>query len=344
MPDLNWRSPAVRAEMYRIAEHWLERGVDGFRLDATRHLIETGPGAGQSDAPETHEALKELAARVRSFKPEAILVGENWTDTSTIAAYYGSTETVAGGDELPMNFDFPLAEAILAGVANGEAAGIAAKLAEVKALYPPGSTDAPFLTNHDNVRVATRLANEPAKLRNAAAILLTLPGTPFLYYGEEIGLRNGTTDNDEAKRTPMPWEDSAGGGFTAGTPWFPFAPGKDSANLAAQTGNAGSLLSRYRTLIRVRKSSTALRTGSIELLSPVSGASPTLVFLREIAGERVLVAHNLTDGVTPLGPYALEATEVDRLFFDGATGDLSRDSSGWRVTLPPRGSGVWRLR
>jgi glycosidase len=344
MPDLNWRTPAVREEVKRLAKLWLDRGVDGFRLDATRHLVETGPGPGQSDAAETHAVLKELAAFVRSVHPDAILVGENWTETPTIAAYYGSSQTIAGGDELPMNFDFPLADAIVAGVRNGDAAGIAGKLSEIADLYPPGALDAPFLTNHDQVRLATQLSRSVPRMKNAAAILLTLPGAPFLYYGEEVGLENGTTNNDEAKRTPMPWDDTPGGGFTTGTPWFPFAPGREAANVAAETTDAGSLLSRYRNLIRVRRSSSALTRGAIELLTPASGASPTLAFLRSDGTERVLVAHNLTDAFVTGGPYAVTASGAERMFGDAGVGDPSGPPGEWRVTLPPRASAVFRLR
>jgi len=205
MPDLNLRNAEVRAEVERIASLWLGRGVDGFRLDAARHMIENGAGQAQNDSPETHAFWKEFSAYVRRLKPEAVLIGENWTDTPVIASYFGSTAKVAGGDELPMNFDFPLADAIVRGAKEGEAAGIAAKIAEVAATYPPGVGDAPFLTNHDMVRVATQLERDPGRLRSAAAVLLTLPGTPFLYYGEEVGLENGPTRGDESKRTPMPW-------------------------------------------------------------------------------------------------------------------------------------------
>ena len=119
MPDLNWRSPALREEMKRLAALWLERGVDGFRLDATRYLVETGAGGGQADTPETHAALRDFAAHVRRVKPEALLVGENWADTSVIATYYGSKD-VPGGDELPASFDFPLADRILRAVSEGD--------------------------------------------------------------------------------------------------------------------------------------------------------------------------------------------------------------------------------
>ena len=193
MPDLNWRSAAVREEMDRIARSWLSRGVDGFRLDAVRYLVETGGGVGQADTSETMSALRDLYAHARSVRPDAVLVGEAWTDTPIIARYYGSTSAVPGGDVLPLLFDFPLADAILAGVSAGNAAGIAGKLAEVRQTYPRGAADAPFLTNHDQQRVATRLASA-ARLRNAAAIYLLLPGSPFAVpYLTDTGLADEIT-------------------------------------------------------------------------------------------------------------------------------------------------------
>jgi alpha-amylase len=343
MPDLNFRTPAVRSEIERLARFWLDRGVDGFRLDATRHLVETGPGPGQSDTPETHAFLKEFAGSIRASHPSAALVGENWTDTPIIATYYGSTAVVSAGDELPLNFDFPLAERIVQAVNAGDAAGIAEKIAEIQAVYPGGVGDAPFLTNHDQVRVATQLSRSIPKMRNAAAILLTLPGTPFLYYGEEIGLRNGTTNNDEAKRTPMPWDGTSGGGFTTGTPWFAFAPGHETENVASQTGDRTSLLSRYRDLIRLRHASGAIARGNLELLTPPT-SSPTLAFLRVQRAERVLVVHNLTDSFVTGGPYAVTAGGSERLFTDEGVGDPSGPSGAWRVTLAPRATAAFRLR
>ncbi len=340
MPDLNLRTAAVREEVKRIAALWLARGVDGFRLDAVRHLIETGPGAGQNDTPETHQFLKELAAKVRAVKPDALLVGEAWTETPVVATYYGSTQNVPGGDELPLNFDFKLAERILAGVKAGDAAGIVEKLREVQATYPSGATDVPFLTNHDNVRVATELGDDPGGLRSAAAVLLTLPGTPFLYYGEELGLENGPTkDGDEAKRTPMPWDATAGGGFTTGQPWHPFAGGREQANVAAQTADPGSLLSHYRALIRARHASPALAHGSLELLTE---RGPVLGFVRRSGDDRVLVVINL-GGKPERVSLALEARRAEPLT---ATTGLTVDTTGAaaQVALPPHASGVFRLR
>ena len=243
-----------------------------------------------------------------------------------------------------MNFDFPLATEIIGGVNAATAAGIAAKLVEIGTLYPRGAVDAPFLTNHDNVRLATQLGGNLARMKNAASILLTVPGAPFLYYGEEVGLANGTTSNDEAKRTPMPWDSSTGGGFTTATPWFPFAPGKETANVASQTDHADSLLSRYRALIRLRRSSAALSRGDIEIVTPASGSTAVLAFLRTEGDERVLVAHNVTDSVAVAGPLSFPGASAEKLFADPGVGDLSGSSGTWNVALPPRSSAVFRIR
>lgn len=342
MPDLNFSTPAVREEIQRLAAHWLARGVDGFRLDATRHLFANGAGELQNDQPETHVFLKELSDHVRRGHPAAALVGENWTTTEKIATYFGSTAKVKNGDELPMSFNFPLSEAIVGAVRDGEAAGIAAKLEEMAELYPAGIIDAPFLTNHDMKRLATLLGNDAAKLRSAAAILLTLPGAPFLYYGEEIGLQNGPGGNDEFKRTPMPWDASTGGGFTTGKPWFGFAPGKETANVAAETGDPDSLLSHYRSLIRLRRGSPALRKGTLKLLSPGDRGTPVLAFLREVKGERLLVVHNVSAAEVEAGPYAFKARRLDGLF--GPNLDIRKGPQGWMVPIPSGATGVWRLR
>jgi glycosidase len=344
MPDLNFRHPAVRSEMLRIADAWLARGVDGFRLDATRHLIETGPGSGQSDAEETHAFLRELSAHVRRVKPDALLVGENWTDAMAIADYFGSADSVARGDGLPCNFDFPLAGAIVDGLRAGDARGIVRAVAEAHRLYPDGALDATFLTNHDMPRLATQLGGAAGRLAAAAAVLLTLPGTPFLYYGEEVGLENGPGRDDQFKRTPMPWDSSPNGGFTRGTPWFGFAPGRERANVAAQNGKPGSLLERYRSLIRLRGSQPALRRGDLVLLTPDGPPSPVLAFTRGAGGERLLVVHNLGSRRVESEPLALgpEAGALAPLMLDpGVRARLQGGAA--TVTLPPYGCGVWRV-
>lgn len=344
MPDLNARTPTVREEVKRLASLWLERGADGFRLDAARYLIETGGGDGQSDTPETHAFWKEFAAHVRSVKPDAVLVGENWSDTATVATYYGSTAQVPGGDELPLNFNFPMSERLLAGINAGDAGGVALKLSEMRSRYPAGVADAPFLTNHDMVRLGTQLGGNTARLGNAAAVLLTLPGAPFLYYGEEVGLANGVGNNDEAKRTPMPWNASAGGGFTTGTPWYGFSAGRETANVAAQEGVPGSLLSRYRALLHARQSSEALRNGGLRLLSSTASPTPVLAFVRFLGDEQVLVVHNFSESLASVGPFDVPGTTAEPLFNDRDVAPLSGGAGAWRTRLPARATGIWRLR
>ncbi len=107
MPDLNLQNAELRAEVKRLASLWLSRGADGFRLDAARYLIETGAGAGQADTPETHAFWKEFAAHVRQVKPDAVLVGENWSTTPVVATYYGSTKEVPGGRRAAAELQLP---------------------------------------------------------------------------------------------------------------------------------------------------------------------------------------------------------------------------------------------
>ncbi len=323
MPDLNYRNPDAKAEMFRVARYWLRQGTDGYRLDATRYLVETGAGeAGQADTPETHQVLREFASEVRRVRPDAILVAENTVDTAKLAAYYA---------EMPMNFNFPLATAIIDGVKSGSAAPIKGTLREMIRLYPRGVIDTPFLTNHDHIRIATVMGDDVARLRNAAAILLTLPGTPFLYYGEEVGLQNGPGNADEWKRTPMPW--SAAGGFTAGTPWHAYAPGLAAENVAAEMGDPRSLLSYYRRWIAARRGSPGLMKGDI---TPLESAPQVLAFMRDAKDERVLVVHNLGDTPVEAGPFD---AVLETVLADSGVGP----ASGGRLSLPAHSSGVWRI-
>lgn len=331
MPDVNYRSPEAKAEMLRLARHWLMQGADGYRLDATRYLVETGPGeAGQADTPETYMVLKELSAEVRRIRPDAILVAENTVDTRTLAKYFES---------MPMNFNFPLASAVVEGVNSGNANRIRQTLRDVISAYPRGVIDTPFLTNHDQTRLATVLGSNAGKLRNAAAILLTLPGAPFLYYGEEVGLQNGPTSADESKRTPMQWTSS--GGFTTGTPWRQYAPGVTANNVASQTGDPRSLLSYYRNWIGARKRSAGLLKGDI---APLETSAQILAFIRDSGDERVLVVHNVSDSSANSVPIAVSAGGFETIHADTGVTDPSGASGAWSVALPPRSSGAWRVR
>ncbi|ACY16785.1 alpha-amylase family glycosyl hydrolase [Haliangium ochraceum] len=362
MPDLNFRNPAVLAEMQRIAGLWLERGAAGFRLDATRYLVANGAGELQADQSQTHDALRAFSASVRERAPAAMLVGENWTAARAIASYYGDTARVRGGDELPASFDFPLADAIVSGVRTGVASAVYRAFADHERFYPGGVLGAPFLRNHDQIRLASDVDGDPARLRQAAAILLTLPGMPFLYYGEELGMENGPGVQDESKRTPMPWSDAPGGGFTQGTPWHAFAPGRERANVAAQQAAPDSLLSHYRRWIGLRKASHALRRGLLEALpaSPSAG----LVYVRASAQQRALVVHNLGEHARAIGPLPASLPLAQARSLTGATHALMRahedpgatakatpadadadagaaaEDAPWWLLLPPHGSEV----
>jgi glycosidase len=342
MPDLDYREPAVRAEAARLARLWLDRGADGFRLDAVRYLIEDGAGRGQQDTPETHAFWREFSQAVRSHRPDALLVGESWADTATIATFFGSTTAISGGDELPSAFDFPLAEAILDGVLAADRRPIEEVLTDATQLYPEGVRDAPFLSNHDQVRTATRLGSDVGRLRSAASVVLTVPGLPFLYYGEEVGLRNGTTSGDEAKRSPMPWNDtSPGGGFTTGQPWFAFSPGRDIANVEDQSGQMDSLLAHYRGLIRARSGSVALAAGRLSL--PDHPNTDALVLLRESADERVLVVVNLGARYFTAAGIEVDGRPIAKIYGDGFTGDLTGGPGNLSVFLPPHATAIWRI-
>jgi len=336
MPDLNFKNPAVRAEMTRIAVNWVKRGVDGFRLDAIRHLIETGPGAGQAGSEENHVFLKEFRNALRAVNPKVMLLGEVWSTTVDIAPYYGET----GDDELQLLFDFPLAGALVNATWSGDASGVAYQLQDEASEYPKGAVDAPFLTNHDQTRVATALGRERPRLGLAPAMLLTLPGAPFVYYGEELGLPNGPGSEDEQKRTPMLWDDGPNHGFSTHTPWHATAPGQLVPPVSAQLKDPTSLQARYRALIRARHASGALMQGTLTMLEP--DTTQVLAFLRQDGAETVLVAHNLGSGphvVTLPGP----GTEFDPLFLDPKV-LVAKTAEGWSLSLPAFSSAVVRLR
>jgi alpha-amylase len=310
MPDLNYRNPAVSTQMFDVVRFWLDEvGVDGFRLDAIRHLIETGEQ--QENTPATHFWLKGFGAVSKGWSPDALLLGEVWDAPGAILPYYDA--------ELDICFEFSLADAILNGVRGSNAGTIEDALRVVLETYPPGQY-ATFLSNHDQERVMTRLLGSTAKAKLAASILLTLPGTPFVYYGEEIGMTGAKPD--ERIRTPMQWSDAPGGGFTDGTPWEPSQADASERTVASQLDDPDSLLSTYRRLIHLREGTDLLRSGATVLVE--TGHLSLLSYLRS-SGERTLwVVHNLAafpaqpsrlvaeTAVLPPGAYRA----VDRL--DGA--------------------------
>ena len=305
MPDLNYGSAAVRAEMLGTARFWLDRGLDGFRLDAARYLVETGSGAGQADTEETHAFWRELRALADADYPAALFVGEVWEETSIVAPYLGSEEQ----PELHMVFDFDGSAGILDGLTTGVAAPARVALSKRLATYPDFGAVGTFLTNHDQERIASPLeAAGPLGLRLAAALLFGWPGTPWIYYGEEIGMRNGPSGADEDKRLPMQWSADPAAGFTTGVPWRLPRSSDGADSVAGQSGDPHSLLSLYRDLIRLRAESPALREGATRLLAGgVGSAGAPLVVERRAATQTVVLVYSFaaTESVVVLPAAAL---------------------------------------
>lgn len=294
MPDLNYRNPRVTDEIFAAAAFWLrDLGVDGFRLDAVKHLIEDG--SVQENTPGSRGWLRGFRKFTKETKADALTVGEVWSASHEIARYIGE-----GG--LDIAFEFGAAGAMV-GSARNESRHAAADAHRVLAgLYPAGQV-APFLTNHDQERVMTALGGNTNHAASAASLLLTGPGVPFLYYGEEIGQRGGKPD--ENIRTPMQWDDTPNAGFSAGAAaWRAPQPDYPTVNVARQTQDDGSLLAHYRRLIHARNAHPALRTGT---LRDVPAGDPRIyAFLREAPGETLLVVINLSGA--PVEDYALRWT------------------------------------
>jgi glycosidase len=320
MPDLNYRNPAVGAEARRVADFWLrDMGVDGFRLDAIRHLIEDGDV--MSDTPETIDWLKGFQAHVKQVRPDALTVGEVWTRTEIVSEYIHA-------DALDLAFEFDLAAAILDAAKTGSRTKLAYALDNVVASFPPNRY-ATMLTNHDQDRVASELGEDLAKMKLAASLLLTAPGVPFIYYGEEVGQIGAKPD--EMIRNPMPWSGGRHGGFTsAAKPWEPLQPGYERRNVAAEDTDAASLLNHYRRLIRLRESEPALSRGDYQNLE--TGREDVIAWQRSSGSRRLTVVSNLS-GVEIRG-FRLPGRASDRYsseLLQGAV--LPRDGS---LTLAPR--------
>ena len=279
MPDLNYENPAVRAEALKVGRFWLtEMGVDGFRLDAVPYLVEEGGALAHTRG--THGVLRDFAAEMRRIKPGAFTIGEVWDSTGAVLPYYP--------DQLDAYFAFEPSDAMLEAVRTGSAAKLLPPFLRMQTALP-ATRWSPFLRNHDMTRTVTALGGDVVAARLAAELLLTLPGFPFVYYGEEIGM--GGDKPDPRLRTPMQWAPGRAAGFTTGEAWEPLQPDSLRANVAVQEGDAASLLSRYRRLIHLRSSHRALGRGE---LVPLEASDPSVAaYLRRDGANVVLVVSNL---------------------------------------------------
>jgi len=339
MPDLDHRNPEVVDAMLDVAAFWLDLGVDGFRIDAIQHVVE-GDDGSIANAPANLAWVAEFGARLRERHPGAFLVGETWTSTPTIAAYHRD----AG---LDMSFDYPLWRVLNGALLVRNAIDLRAQLALNGNAYPEGARRGTFVSNHDQVRPASVLSPlrpNPARAALLGRLLLALPGTPFVYYGEELGMPNGPGDDDRQKRTPMRWTATEDGGFSGGVPWFPPSTSDPAISVEAQAGDPASVLEAYRSAIALRAAHPALARGGATPLRDLPGA--VLAVWRTLAGEApVLALANLgnrdlevtaaqlaTPGVDArgLGP-------LDGLVFDGdGPGVWSLPANSLRLLGPAR--------
>lgn len=278
MPDLNYTNPDVTAEMHNVIRFWLEdMGADGYRLDAIKYLIEEGEK--QESTASTHAWLKDFYTYYKSVNPDAFTVGEVWSASVAVVKYIG--------DELDSAFQFDLANSTLDASNLGKRIMIDSQMTQTMRNFAPNSY-ATFLTNHDQARVMSVLGTE-GEARTAAMMLLTQPGIPFIYYGEEIGMSG--TGPDENKRTPMQWSAEKYAGFSQCWPWEPANKDYETVNVAAQTDDPNSMLNLYRDLIALRNEHPALMVG--DYVKVDSGGQPVYAFLREVQGETLLVVINL---------------------------------------------------
>jgi alpha-glucosidase len=336
-PDLNWRNPEVREAMYEALRFWLGRGVDGFRIDVLYHLVKDAsfrdnpanpafvPGGDPShsllplyttDLPEVQDIVREMRAVVDAFSDaqgERVLIGELYLPLARLVAYYGlDSQGVLQGVQLPFNFQ-------LIG-AQWQAGVIERLVRDYEAALPPGAAPNWVLGNHDKPRIASRVG--PLRARLAAMLLLTLRGTPTLYYGDEIGMTDvaippaevqdpfeknepGKGLGRDPQRTPMQWSTGAHAGFSQGQPWLRLADDWAMRNVELQQADATSMLALYRRLIALRRAEPALHAGAWQALD--LGAD-VLAYARTSAQRRLVVLLNFADAPREIDNSAFSAT------------------------------------
>ncbi|BDD09762.1 alpha-amylase [Fulvitalea axinellae] len=276
MPDLNFDNPKVRKAIFEIGQYWLKDiGVDGFRLDAAKHIFDESP-------EKSHAFWVEFRKAMESVKPDVYLVGEVWADAKTVAPYL---------EGLPSLFNFDMGYAITDVCRNGADNGIVEKYKNIHDFYvsvTPDFIDATFITNHDQERIMSALNNDISKAKMAANLLMTFPGAPYVYYGEEIGMRGKKPD--EYIREPFPWQKDG-----KGTPkWIKpkYTLSNTVAPASEQESDKNSMLNHYRALIHTRSKNKVLTFGEIK---PVDfGSKEVVSFYRMHDSDTLMVIHNVS--------------------------------------------------
>lgn len=290
MPDLNYLNPDVTEQMEKVTTFWLEDiGVDGFRVDAAKHLIEDGKVLDNTQA--THNWFKGFYTFYKAINPDAYVVGEVSGSDARVAELYDD-------DEMDMIFNFEVASGFVNSANGGSISGIGSAVTFIEKDNPEWNF-ATFLTNHDQNRVMSTLGGNVDKAKVAAALMLTSPGTPFIYYGEEIGMEG--VKPDEYIRRPMQWDDSANAGFTTVEPWEELGTNIVVANVKTQSTDDTSLLNWYRQLIQYRKDYPVLSTGGYTIIK--CSDRGIYAALRESEEETILVLINMSKN--PIADFTL---------------------------------------
>jgi alpha-glucosidase len=311
-PDLNWRNPAVRRNMYAAMRFWLDQGVDGFRVDVLWHMIKDAEWrdnprnpdylptqapynqlipAYSTDQPEIQGIVQEMRSLVNEYD-ERVLIGEIYLPIRRLVSYYGSS---GDGAHLPFNFQLI--------TLPWNARQISAAIGEYEGALPPDAWPNWVLGNHDQPRVASRIGLSQARV--AAVLLFTLRGTPTHYYGDELGMRDAVIFPEDIQdpqgkiigisrdpaRTPMQWSAEPNAGFSRAKPWLPLGHDYEHCNVERQSREPDSLLSLYRRLIALRRKEPALSVGTYR---PIVSDGDLLAFVREAeTGNRFLMVLNL---------------------------------------------------
>jgi alpha-glucosidase len=313
-PDLNWRNAEVVAAMHEVVRFWLNRGVDGFRIDVLWLLIKDDRWRDNPPNPDYEPAMPEFQSQIpfyTSDRPEVqnivsglrsvldaydsrVLIGEIYLPLDRLMAYYG---TNLDGVQLPFNFQ------LLQSAWN--ARGLATLIDQYESALPQGGWPNWVLGNHDYPRIASRIGRPQARV--AAMLLLTLRGTPTLYYGDELGMMNVPIPIDRAQdpleknvpgkglgrdpcRTPMQWDGSPHAGFSVCDPWLPICDDYPVVNVRSEEDDPSSSLTLYRRLLTLRRTHAALSVGAYE---PLAATGNVLAYWRRAPEERVLIALNL---------------------------------------------------
>jgi alpha-glucosidase len=312
-PDLNWRNPEVRKAMFAAMRFWLDRGVDGFRMDVLWLLIKdelfrdnpsTGEAVFNADQPETLAIVREMRALLDEYS-ERVLIGEIYLPLRQLVRYYGDPveypEPHLDGAQLPFNFHLILTP--------WEADPVAKLIGEYEAVLPEGAWPNYVLGNHDQRRLVSRIG--PAQARVAAVLLLTLRGTPTLYYGDELGMPDARISPEQVRdpaernqpgqgrgrdpeRSPMVWQNIENAGFTSsGVPtWLPLVWDWPNYSVDTEEADVRTVLQLYRSLLALRREHPELHAGSIEQVAAENGV---LSYVRRFQGRHVKVLLNMTD-------------------------------------------------